>query len=131
MSHAGQAKPGLCLVQFGHWHRSDGAVEGAHEARKILLPRGSERILVVEDDPEVRAGVMQQLRSLGYVPSDAASGAAGVAALETASQPYDLLLTEVMMPGTLNGKASAAEVARRWPETKVVFMSGFTESAFA
>ena len=95
------------------------------------MPRGSERILVVEDDPEVRAGVMQQLRSLGYVPSDAASGAAGVAALETASQPYDLLLTEVMMPGTLNGKASAAEVARRWPETKVVFMSGFTESAFA
>ena len=52
-----------------------------------------------------------------------------LAAFEAASPPYDLLLTDVVMPGPMNGKALADEVARRWPQTKVVFMSGYTENA--
>jgi PAS domain S-box-containing protein len=91
------------------------------------ISRGSERVLVVEDEAQVRASVLQQLRSLGYTASDAADGSAGLAACEAAPQPYDLLLTDVVMPGLLNGKALANEVARRWPQTKIVFMSGFTE----
>jgi PAS domain S-box-containing protein len=90
---------------------------------------GIERILVVEDEPQVRASVMQQLQSLGYAVSEAADGAAGVAACEAAPLPYALLLTDVVMPGLLNGKALASEVARRWPKTKIVFMSGFTEAS--
>src|SRR5471032_1627529 len=88
---------------------------------------GTERILVVEDESQVRASVMQQLRSLGYAVSEAADGAGGLAACEAAQQPYALLLTDVVMPGLLNGKDLASEVLRRWPETKIVFMSGFTE----
>ena len=72
---------------------------------------------------------MEQLVSLGYVVSDAASGEAGIAALETGAAPFALLLTDVVMPGRLNGKLLAVEVARRWPTTKIVFMSGFTETA--
>ena len=90
---------------------------------------GTERILVVEDEPQVRASVLQQLRGLGYAVSEAADGAAGVAACEAAQLPYALLLTDVVMPGLLNGKALASEVARRWPKTKIVFMSGFTEAS--
>ena len=86
------------------------------------LPGGDERILVVEDDPHVRAGVLGQLKRLGYNAVDAVDGMAGLAAFEAAAQPFDLLLTDVMVPGPMNGKALADEVARRWPGTRVVFM---------
>jgi CheY-like chemotaxis protein len=88
---------------------------------------GAERILVVEDDPQVRASVVAQLRSLGYAVSEAADGDAGLVAFGLASPPCDLLLTDVVMPGALNGKALADAVARRWPKTRIVFMSGYTD----
>jgi CheY-like chemotaxis protein len=93
------------------------------------MPGGTERILVVEDDPQVRAGVVRQLQSLGYAVDQAPDGTAGVLAFQAAAQSYDLLLTDVVMPGPLNGKALAEEVSRRWPTTKLVFMSGYTENA--
>ena len=87
-------------------------------------------ILVVEDDAQVRVNVVLQLRSLGYTVSHASDGAAGIAAFEAAPLPFDLLLTDVVMPGALNGKALADIVAERWPATQVVFMSGYTENVF-
>ncbi len=111
--------------------RSMEAAEQATPPRNAALPRGTERLLVVEDDPQVRANVVRQLRSLGYEVSEVADGQAGVAAFEESLFPYDLLLTDVVMPGALNGKALADEVVRRWPKTKVVFMSGFTEASIA
>lgn len=93
------------------------------------VPRGTERVLVVEDDTEVRASVVRQLQSLGYLVTEAPDGQSGLAAFSTTSAPFDLLLTDVVMPGSLSGKGLADEVSRRWPETKVVFMSGYTENA--
>ena len=61
--------------------------------------------------------------------SVAHDGEAGVAAFEAVSSSYDLLLTDVVMPGPLSGKLLADEVARRWPTTRIVFMSGFTETS--
>jgi PAS domain S-box-containing protein len=92
-------------------------------------PGGSERILAVEDDPKVRGIVVGQLQSLGYAVTEASDGTTALAALEAASQPFDLLLTDVIMPGPMNGKALADEVVRRRPKTRVVFMSGYTEDA--
>ena len=92
---------------------------------------GRERILVVEDEPQVRANVVQQLASLGYAVSEAVDGAAGLAAVEAASPAFDLLLTDVVMPGRLNGKALADEVRRRWPAMRIVFMSGYSDNALA
>ena len=89
---------------------------------------GTERILVVEDNPQVRASVVGQLRSLGYAVSEADDGTAGIAAFEAAAQPYDLLLTDVVMPGPINGKALADAVAGRWPTSRIVFMSGYTDN---
>ena len=91
------------------------------------LPGGTESILVAEDEPQVRASVVRQLRSLGYTVAEAPDGTASIAAFEAASSPFDLLLSDVVMPGALSGKLLAAEVARRWPAVKIVFMSGFTE----
>ena len=66
----------------------------------------SERILVVEDEAQVRSSVVEQLQSLGYVVRQAPDGAAGLLSCEAAAEPYDLLLTDVLMPGLLNGKGS-------------------------
>ena len=95
-------------------------------AAAAALPRGHEKILVVEDEPRVRAAMVEQLQSLGYAVSHAADGSAGIAAFETAMHPYDLLLTDVVMPG-INGKKLADEVTSRWPSTSVLFMSGFSQ----
>ena len=103
--------------------------EPVTKGRNPSLPRGVERILVVEDEPMVRASVVQQLQSLGYEVVEAADGVAGLAALAAADGQYDLLLSDVVMPGGMNGKALADEVALRWPAIKIVFMSGFTEGA--
>jgi PAS domain S-box-containing protein len=107
--------------------RSVGEKEEATVCQQSPLPGGRERILVVEDDAQVRASVVRQLQRLGYDVSQAPDGTVGLAAFEAATQPYDLLLTDVIMPGPLNGKALADEVARRWPKTRVLFMSGYSE----
>jgi PAS domain S-box-containing protein len=101
----------------------DAAAEPAPE-----MPRGGERILVVEDDAQVRASVVGQLRSLGYEIDEAADGAAALERMAGAPRPYDLLVSDVIMP-SMNGRALADEVNRRWPATKIMFMSGYTENA--
>ena len=90
------------------------------------MPRGSEQVLVVEDEPQVRASVVLSLQSLGYTVVEAPDGTAGWAAVEAAAQPFDLLLTDVVMPGPLNGRALAEKVAARHPATRIVFMSGYS-----
>lgn len=106
---------------------SDKKVELATVPGTVAMPGGSERILVVEDEPEIRNDVARQLKSLGYDVVEAADGAAGLAALEAAEAPYDMLLTDVVMPGPLNGKALAETVSRRWPGTAIAFMSGYSD----
>ena len=51
------------------------------------------------------------------------------AAGQAAAEPFDLMLTDVVMPGGLHGDALAAAVADRWPQVKVVFMSGYTDNS--
>ncbi|MBS0540537.1 MAG: response regulator [Proteobacteria bacterium] len=109
--------------------RHAGAAGAAAAPQPAVAVGGSERVLVVEDDAQVRASVVRQLLSLGYTVESAEDGAAGLAAFEAAARPYALLLTDVIMPGPLNGKALADEVARRWPATAIVFMSGYTDNA--
>jgi PAS domain S-box-containing protein len=108
--------------------RSDARTERAAPRVDAGMPGGDERILVVEDDPHVRAGVLGQLKRLGYEAIGAQDGVAGLAAFEAAAQPFDLLLTDVIVPGPMNGKALADEVVRRWPGTRLVFMSGYSEN---
>lgn len=92
------------------------------------MPRGTEPTLVVEDELQVRASVVEQLQSLGYAVTQGPDGTAGLAAFAAAPQPYQLLLTDLVMPGPLTGRALADEVVRRWPGTKIVFLSGYAET---
>jgi PAS domain S-box-containing protein len=109
--------------------RSSTVPQEAARRQSPALPRGTEQILVVEDSPQIREAILWQLQSLGYAVSGAPDGAAGLAVFEVATQPFDLLLTDVVMPGPLTGRALADEVMARWPKTRVVFMSGYSENA--
>jgi CheY-like chemotaxis protein len=106
--------------------RSDTAPAESERAMQSM-PRGTERVLLVEDQSDVRASVLRQLRSLGYHVTEAASGALALDCLESGST-FDLLLTDVIMPG-LDGPALAERVRARWPQVKVLFMSGYSENA--
>ncbi len=97
--------------------------------RAAPMPRGTERVLVVEDDPDVRSSVVQQVRSLGYEVAEASNAADGLAAVDAAPSPFALLLTDIVMPGTMTGQALALEVGQKSPATKIVFMSGYTDNA--
>ena len=89
---------------------------------------GSERILVVEDDAMVRNFVIAQLASLGYKTVAAADGRAAMA-LVRGGEPFDLLFTDVIMPGGMSGRELADEVEKLRPGTKVLYTSGYTDNA--
>ncbi|MHC2623790.1 PAS domain S-box-containing protein [Bradyrhizobium huanghuaihaiense] len=89
---------------------------------------GHETILVVEDDRLVRDYVLAQLHALGYVTLQAANAAEARAIVAT-GKPFDLLFTDVIMPGKMNGRQLADELTKMRPDLKVVYTSGYTENA--
>jgi CheY-like chemotaxis protein len=89
---------------------------------------GSERILVVEDDELVRTHVTAQLRDLGYRVVAVKNGPEALEALRQIAD-IDLLFTDVVMPGGLNGRQLAEEALRLRPGLPVLFTSGYTENA--
>jgi signal transduction histidine kinase/HAMP domain-containing protein len=108
--------------------RSDEAALMRDSAPKPALRGGHETILVVEDDPLVRSYVISQLESLGYAPISAANATEALALVEQ-GQTFDLLFTDIVMPGGMNGRQLANELARRRPGARVLYTSGYTESA--
>ena len=101
----------------------DAAAPAADDA--TALPQGNgERVLLVEDNDSVRRAFERLLVRLGYAVTTAAS--AEEADQLPASQPYTLLLTDMVLPG-ISGAGLAARLRERWPALKVVFMSGYTE----
>ncbi len=94
----------------------------------LLRGRESESILVVEDSPAVRQMVMRQIAELGYRVICASDAAEALKLLE-AGTPVDLLFSDIVMPGEMNGIALAKEATRRWPHLKVALTSGFSEEA--
>jgi CheY-like chemotaxis protein len=91
-------------------------------------PHGHERILLVEDDPRVRHLAQRVLELHGYEVVDAAGGAE---ALEVPSRaPFDLLLTDVVLPG-MSGRELFEALAARHPGLRVLFMSGYAADALA
>jgi PAS domain S-box-containing protein len=86
-----------------------------------------ETILVVEDDELVRDFVISQLHSLNYRTLAAADSRAALAYVEC-GQPFDVLFTDIVMPGGLTGRQLADEVTRRRPGTKVLYTSGYTKN---
>jgi len=142
---------GLSMV-YGFTKQSGGHIklyseEGQGTTFKMFLPRadreaesvenvlpasqptaGSETILVVEDDPSVRNSVIAQLASLGYKTITAENATQALDIIDGGAA-FDLLFTDLIMPGPMNGSHLAKEAAKRYSPLKVLFTSGYTESS--
>ncbi len=99
-------------------------------AAKNGLPRGSETILVVEDDEEVRRLAVQVLKGQGYRVLDAPQGLDAFLIAEKHQGPIHLLVTDVVMP-KMSGREVAERVASIRPGIKVLYMSGYTDNTIA
>ncbi len=90
------------------------------------LPRGDERILLVEDEDMVRTTVATMLQHLGYRVSEAADADAALA-LIGANPPFDLVLSDVVMPGGMSGWDLAQTAWRQQAALKFLFSTGYTD----
>jgi CheY-like chemotaxis protein len=97
-------------------------------ATAVPITGGNETILVVEDDSLVRSFVTAQLNSLGYKTIAAADSRAALAHVERGER-FDLLFTDVIMPGGMSGRELADEMTKRRPGLKVLYTSGYTDNA--
>jgi PAS domain S-box-containing protein len=144
---------GLSMV-YGFVKQSGGHIElssevGVGTAIKLYLPRalqaeetvptelptgpvegGTETLLVVEDNPEVRATVVEMLTELGYRVLKAADGQSALAILQSGIA-VDLLFTDVVMPGPVRGAELARRARALLPDLEVLFTSGYTEDEIA
>ena len=106
---------------------SDDASETA-ETTATVLYSAAETILVVEDDEDVRAYMVEALQELGYRVLAAGDGAAALRLLDERRE-VDLLLTDVGMPGGVNGRQLAEAARQRHPGLKVLFTTGYAGNA--
>ncbi len=88
---------------------------------------GTETILLVEDEEAVREIVRETLAAQGYTVIEARHGPEALLLAEKYAQPIQLLLTDVVMPA-MNGPQLASTIRKSHPETKVLFMSGYTDN---
>lgn len=146
---------GLSMV-FGFVRQSGGFVEVASQPGKgtvveLYLPRCTEEttraaaeiptgraevrtlgltVLVVEDDPLVRGVAVEYLKMAGFKSIQADDGKAAISVMENTAT-VDLVLSDIIMPGGMSGLDLAEIVHRRWPETAVVLMSGYSYDEFS
>src|SRR5579871_6371361 len=142
---------GLSMV-YGFVKQSDGHIsiyseEGHGTTVKLYLPPsavapeevaadagvsgsegGDEFILLVEDDALVREYVVAQIRRFGYHTMAASNGAEALAIIDRGER-IDLLFTDVILPGGMNGPELASEARKRRPGLKVLYTSGYAENA--
>jgi signal transduction histidine kinase len=96
-------------------------------APKPLAERG-ETVLVIDDEPTVRMLIVEVLEDLGYTAIEAEHGAGGLQVLQS-SQPIDLLVTDVGLPGGINGRQVADAGRSLRPDLKVLFITGYAHNA--
>ncbi|HUI16782.1 MAG TPA: CHASE domain-containing protein [Alphaproteobacteria bacterium] len=102
----------------------DGEADARGEAGALAEPTGTERILYVEDNPQIRRVGEAMLRKLGYSVTVAPTADAALD-LFMRDGDYDLLFSDVVMPGRLNGAGLGRELRARNPNIKLLFASGF------
>ena len=105
-------------------------VPEGEEEQSGPVPGGSETILLVEDEPSIMRVAASMLERQGYAVLRAGSPGEAVELAESGGAEFDLLLTDVVMPG-MNGRALAERLRARRPDLPVVFMSGYTPGALA
>ena len=103
-------------------------METLAEAVEVLRAADGETVLVVDDEPSIRMLVADVLTDLGYAVVEVRDGASGLKVLRSETR-VDLLVTDMMLPGGMNGRqlTDAARAAR--PGLPVLFITGYAENA--
>ena len=104
----------------------DNAVIATVSAQETVAGGTGETVLVVEDNTFLRRVVARQLTEMGYRVVEAENAAAGLDILDR--QSIDLLFTDIVMPGGIDGVELARQVCGRWPNVRVILTTGFSES---
>lgn len=138
---------GLSMVH-GFVHQSGGTVRlasalGKGTVVRLLLPRsseplsiplkrpttamvrGTENVVLIDDNDDVRETVAEALKSLGYRVTEAASGDEALSLLESRAGEFDVVVTDIVMPGKVDGLALGRIVRKRWPKLAVLLTTGF------
>jgi PAS domain S-box-containing protein len=111
--------------------RSDGgAIEHARTAADQAPAPGTELVLMVEDNSDLRAVTLKQLTDLGYRTLEAENAKAALKILSERPD-IDLLFTDIVMPGGITGTELAREAKRLYPKLKILLTSGYTARAMA
>ena len=105
-----------------------GIAEPAESARPSSIEGGRETILVVEDDHLVRTFVVGQIQSLGYATLAAVNAAEALVVIDSPTE-IDLLFTDMIMPGSMNGRQLADKALQRRSSLKILFTSGYSNEA--
>ena len=117
----------MCLYLPRHIGAAE-SVAAQPELSDMAHAMQGETVLVIDDEPLVRMLVTDVLRELGYAAIEAADGPAGLKILRSAAR-IDLLITDIGLPGGMDG-GQVAEAARKLrPAVKVLFITGFAEKA--
>ncbi len=95
------------------------------------LPRGNETVLLVDDEPDLLQLAARYLSELGYQVYTAENARQALALLDDPSLPIDILFSDVVMPGGINGYELAQKAVERRPAIKVLLTSGFTSRTLA
>ncbi len=101
---------------------------GEHSVRKECLKGGSETVLLVEDEDSLRALNVNLLRGLGYSVLSAQDAAEALCLAQQHPDMIDLLITDLVLP-SMNGRDLARALLRVRPEVRVLYVSGYTNSA--
>jgi CheY-like chemotaxis protein len=100
--------------------------ENSRTATLTTSPGGNETILLVEDDPVVRVMMHVSLTRLGYQVLDAPDGIGAVAVWKAHRDDIQLVLTDMVMPGGMNGIELGAQLLKENPKLKVIYASGYS-----
>jgi CheY-like chemotaxis protein len=94
------------------------------------VPQGSlgETVLVVDDEPSIRMLITEVLTELGYTPIEAADGSSAMKVVQSGLR-IDLLITDIGLPNSINGRQLADAAREIRPELKVLFITGYAENA--
>jgi two-component system, cell cycle sensor histidine kinase and response regulator CckA len=103
-----------------------GTAQPAGKSKPEKIEGGEERILVVEDEPELRALVCEILKDHGYEVIEAANGPEAIPVWQEQEGKIDLLLTDMVMPGNMTGRELAEKLKTQKPGLKVIYTSGYS-----
>ena len=117
----------MCLY-LPRYSEDDAELQDDEPHDRVLEEATGEVVLIIDDDPTVRMLVAEVLGELGYAVMEAADGPSGLKILDSEAR-LDLLITDVGLPGGMNGRQVADAARVRRPNLKILFITGYAENA--